>query len=119
MESARHITFPQAKRVASSGPQGIPVGKSGVCGQEELPQNTIIAPCNAGDPLQQWQLLANGTIYMAATGECLQLDSGQGGCCSQAWDVWTNNAASGLCNDPASCCGSKQQVCDLAEVWLL
>ena len=27
--------------------------------------------------------------------------SGQGGCCSQAWDVWTNNAASGLCNDPA------------------
>jgi hypothetical protein len=44
------------------------------------------------------------------TGECLQLDSGQGGCCSQAWDVWTNNAASGLCNDPASCCGSKQQL---------
>ena len=47
---------------------------------------------------------------MLQTGECLQLDSGQGGCCSQAWTVWTNNAASGLCNDPASCCGSRQQL---------
>jgi hypothetical protein len=100
----------QAKRVASSGPAGVPVGKSGVCGQEELPQNSIIAPCNASDPFQQWQMWPNGTIYLAATNECLQLDSGQGGCCSQSWTVWTNNAASGLCNDPASCCGSRQQL---------
>lgn len=102
----------QAKRVWSQGPQGVPYGKSGQCGQEELPQNTIIAPCNASDPLQQWNMLPNGTIYLPATGECLQLDSGQGGCCSQGWTVWTNNVASAMCNDPASCCGSKQQLWD-------
>lgn len=100
----------QARRVASAGDPGIPHGKSGRCGSEELPQNTIIAPCNASDPLQQWQMLPNGTIVMTATGECLQLDSGQSGCCGQDWAVWTNNAASGLCNDPASCCGAKQQL---------
>ena len=100
----------QAVRIASSGEGGIPVGKSGLCGKEELPQNSILAVCNATDPLQQWTSFPNGTLLMAATGECLQLDSGQGGCCSQAWEVWTNNAASGLCNDPASCCGARQQL---------
>jgi len=100
----------QARRVASAGPQGLPFGKSGKCGTEELPQNTVIAPCIAGDAYQRWTMLPNGTILQAATGECLQLDSGQGGCCSQAWDVWTNNAASGLCDDPASCCGARQQL---------
>ena len=106
----------QAERVYSFGPQGVPVGKSGTCGTEELPQNTIIAPCNANDPFQAWSMLPNGTLFMAATGECLQLDSGQGGCCSQAWTVWTNNAASGLCNDPASCCGAKQQLWNFNSV---
>jgi hypothetical protein len=100
----------QARRVWSSGAPGGPVGKSGTCGQEELPQNTIIAPCDSSDPLQQWTLLPNGTIFLAATGECLQLDSGQSGCCSQAWPIWTNNVASALCNDPSSCCGSRQQL---------
>jgi hypothetical protein len=100
-----------AQRVAAwGGPQGVPVGKSGTCGKEELPQNTIIAPCNPADPLQRWEPLPNGTIHQAGTGECLQLDSGQGGCCSQAWTVWTNNVASGLCNDPASCCASRQEL---------
>jgi hypothetical protein len=101
----------QARRVrAYGGDKGIPMGKSGICGSEELPQNTIIAPCDAADPFQRWELLPNGTLFMAQTGECLQLDSGQGGCCGQAWDVWMNNAASGLCNDPASCCGARQQL---------
>jgi hypothetical protein len=99
-----------ARRVASSGDPGAPYGKSGICGKEELPQNTIIAPCDAASPLQAWELLANGTLFLPATGECLQLDSGQGGCCSQAWPVWHNNVASALCNDPASCCASKQQL---------
>jgi hypothetical protein len=100
----------QARRVASSGPQGAPVGKSGICGTEELPQNTIIAPCDASDPFQVWTVLPNGTIFLAHTGECLQLDSGQGGHCSQAWPVWTNNVASSLCNDPASSCGGRQEL---------
>jgi len=99
-----------ARRLASWGPQGLPYGKSGTCGKEELPQNTVIEPCSASAPLQRWAPLPNGTIQQAATGECLQLDSGQGGCCSQAWTVWTNNVASGLCNDPASCCGNRQQL---------
>jgi hypothetical protein len=98
----------QARRVSSDG--RLAISKTGTCRSEELPQNTVIKPCDAGDPLQQWALHDNGTIYMGATGECLQLDSGQGGCCSQAWTVWTNNAASALCNDPASCCGSRQQL---------
>jgi hypothetical protein len=101
----------QARRVASyGGDKGVPYGKSGLCGTEELAQNTVIAPCDAADAYQRWRMLPNGTLFMAATGECLQLDSGQGGCCSQDWDVWMNNAASGLCNDPASCCGSRQQL---------
>jgi hypothetical protein len=101
----------QARRVrAYGGDKGIPIGKSGICGSEELAQNTIIAPCDAADPFQSWEMLPNGTLFMAQTGECLQLDSGQGGCCGQAWDVWMNNAASGLCNDPASCCGARQQL---------
>ena len=108
-----------AVRVASSGPPGIPYGKSGVCGREELPQNTVIAPCSAADPLQSWALLPNGTIKMAATGECLQLDSGQGGCCAQSWSVWTNNVASGLCNDPASCCASRQELWSYTPAGLL
>jgi hypothetical protein len=95
---------------SGAGDKGVPYGKSGICGTEELPQNTIIAPCDATDPLQSWTFLPNGTLYMGATGECLQLDSGQGGCCSQSWTVWTNNVASALCNDPASCCGSRQQL---------
>ena len=99
-----------ARRVASSGDPGAPYGKSGTCSSEELPQNTVIAPCDATSPLQTWTLLANGTLYLAATGECLQLDSGQGGCCSQSWPIWYNNVASGLCNDPASCCQAKQQL---------
>ena len=101
----------QARRVAASGgDKGVPHGKSGVCGTEELPQNTVIAPCDAGDAHQRWAVQANGSIFMAATGECLQLDSGQGGHCGQSWDVWYNNAASSLCNDPASSCGSKQEL---------
>jgi hypothetical protein len=44
----------QARRVASGGDAGTPVGKSGTCGREELPQNTVIAPCSASDPLQRW-----------------------------------------------------------------
>ena len=99
-----------ARRVDSSGDAGAPRGKAGICGREELPQNTVIAPCDAASPLQAWRLLANGTLLLPATGECLQLDSGQGGCCSQAWPVWHNNVASGLCNDPASCCAAKQQL---------
>ena len=99
-----------ARRVDSSGDAGAPHGKAGICGREELPQNTVIAPCDAASPLQAWHLLANGTLLLPATGECLQLDSGQGGCCSQAWPVWHNNVASGLCNDPASCCAAKQQL---------
>lgn len=102
------------RRVASAGDAGVPYGKSGTCGKEELPQNTVIAPCDAADPLQAWELLANGTLLLTATGECLQLDSGQGGCCSQAWPIWHNNVASALCNDPASCCASKQQLWALA-----
>ena len=131
----------QARRVAAGGgDKGVPHGKSGLCGTEELPQNTIIAPCDDADPFQRWTVLANGSIYLAQTGECLQLDSGQGGHCSQAWDVWCqcrcdtlgatndsrspsrcplalpfplladNNAASSLCNDPASSCGGKQEL---------
>jgi hypothetical protein len=99
-----------ARRVASAGDAGAPYGKSGVCAREELPQNTAIAPCDAGSALQAWTLLPNGTLFLAATGECLQLDSGQGGCCAQSWPVWHNNVASALCNDPASCCASKQQL---------
>lgn len=95
---------------SGAGDKGVPYGKSGICGTEELPQNTIIAPCDSADPLQSWTFLPNGTLLMNATGECLQLDSGQGGCCSQGWTVWTNNVASALCNDPASCCGSRQQL---------
>jgi hypothetical protein len=56
---------------------------------------------------------------MAATGECLQLDSGQGGCCAQSWSVWTNNVASGLCNDPASCCASRQELWTYTPAGLL
>jgi hypothetical protein len=52
-------------RVASSGPQGVPVGKSGTCGTEELPQNTIIAPCDSNDGYQRWDMLANGTLFLA------------------------------------------------------
>ena len=101
----------QARRVAAGGgDKGVPHGKSGTCGTEELPQNTIIAPCDAGDARQRWTLQSNGSIFLAATGECLQLDSGQGGHCSQAWDVWYNNAASSLCNDPASSCGGLQEL---------
>lgn len=99
-----------ARRVAASGNAGVPVGKSGTCGTEELAQNTVLAPCDAASPLQRWTRLANGTLLLGATGECLQLDSGQGGHCSQAWTVWTNNVASGLCDDPASDCGSRQQL---------
>jgi hypothetical protein len=72
----------QAKRVRSTGE--LIVSKTGICRSEELPQNTIIAPCDSTDPLQHWSLLPeNGTIFMAATGECLQLDSGQGGDCNK------------------------------------
>ena len=70
----------QARRVASEGK--LVIGKSGMCRSEELPQNTIIKPCSAIDPFQTWSLHRNGTIHMAATDECLQLDSGQGGCVS-------------------------------------
>ena len=101
----------QARRVAAGGgDKGVPHGKSGICGTEELPQNTVIAPCDDADAFQRWTVLANGSIFLAQTGECLQLDSGQGGHCSQAWDVWYNNAASSLCNDPASSCGGKQEL---------
>ncbi len=101
----------QARRVAATGgDKGVPFGKSGLCGTEELPQNTVLAACDATDPLQRWQMLPNGTIFMAQTGECLQLDSGQGGHCSQNWDVWMNNAASSLCNDPASSCSGRQEL---------
>lgn len=112
----------QASRVWSSASagsgsagadKGVPVGKSGICGSEELPQNIVIAPCNAADPLQAWTVQGNGSITQAATGECLELDSGQGGCCSQSWSVWTNNAAANMCGDPASCCGNKQQLWSL------
>ena len=72
----------QARRVASEG--RLVIGKSGMCRSEELPQNTIIKPCSPSDPLQAWSLHSNGTIHMAATDECLQLDSGQGGCVSTA-----------------------------------
>ena len=98
------------RRVAAWGDQGPPYGKSGTCGREELPQNAVIAPCDGGDPLQAWALQPNGTLRLPATGECLQLDSGQGGCCDQRWTVWHNNVAAGLCEDPASCCGSRQQL---------
>jgi len=104
------LGVPAVRVFASPDPPGIPFGKSGTCGKEELPQNTVIAPCDATDPLQTWDLLQNGTIVMKATGECLQLDSGQGGCCAQDWSVWTNNVASSLCNDPASCCNSHQEL---------
>jgi alpha-galactosidase len=101
----------QARRVAASGgDKGVPHGKSGLCGTEELPQNTIIAPCDPADPFQRWTVQSNGSILLAQTGECLQLDSGQGGHCSQEWDVWYNNAASSLCNDPASSCAGKQEL---------
>jgi hypothetical protein len=101
----------QARRVsASGGDKGVPHGKSGLCGTEELPQNVIIAPCDASDALQRWSLQANGSVTLAATGECLQLDSGQGGHCSQAWTVWYNNAAASLCNDPASSCAGRQEL---------
>ena len=72
----------QAKRVRSH--DLLPITKSGICRSEELPQNTIIAPCDANDPLQRWSLHANGTIGMGATGECLTADSGQGGDCGGA-----------------------------------
>lgn len=100
----------QAKRMYSTGDKGVPYGKSGICGQEELPQNTIIQPCDTTNSLQQWDILPNGTIYLPATNECLQLDSGQSGCCTQDWNIWMNNVASSLCNDPASCCNSHQQL---------
>lgn len=101
----------QARRVAASGgDKGTPHGKSGVCGQEELPQNVIISECNPADPLQVWQQQANGSFYLPHTGECLQLDSGQSNHCSQEWSVWYNNAAASLCNDPASTCGGKQEL---------
>ena len=101
----------QARRVAASGgDKGVPHGKSGVCGTEELPQNTIIARCDAADARQRWTVRTNGSIYMAATDECLQLDSGQGGHCAQNWNVWYNNAASSLCNDPASSCAGRQEL---------
>ena len=99
-----------ARRVAAAGDPGAPRGKSGTCGSEELPQNTVIRACDATDPLQRWAWAPNGSISLPATGECLQLDSGQGGTCSQAWTVWTNNVASGLCNDPASSCGGRQEL---------
>jgi hypothetical protein len=109
----------QAKRVQSQG--DLIISKSGVCRSEELPQNTIIAPCDSSDLLQQWSVLPeNGTIFMGATGECLQLDSGQTGDCrganksqcsgGQNWKKWTNNAASFLCGDPSSCCGAQEQM---------
>lgn len=101
----------QARRVAASGgDKGVPHGKSGTCGQEELPQNVIISQCNPADPLQLWQQQANGSFYLPHTGECLQLDSGQSNHCSQEWTVWYNNAAASLCNDPASTCGGKQEL---------
>lgn len=99
-----------ARRVASSGDPGVPVGKSGGCGTEELPQNTVLRECDPSDPLQRWAFQPNGSISMTATGECLQLDSGQGGHCSQGWDVWTNNVASALCGDPSSSCGGRQEL---------
>ena len=99
------------------------ISKAGPCRKEELPQNTKIAACDRTDPLQQWALHDDGSIEMTATGECLQLDSGQGGDCAGGepnktatcardrpgarWTVWSNNAASALCDDPASCCGGK------------
>ena len=99
-----------ARRVWAVGDKGIPYGKSGICGQEELPQNTVIRSCDPNDPLQIWTRASNGSIILPATGECLQLDSGQGGHCSQNWNVWTNNVASSLCNDPASSCGGRQEL---------
>lgn len=99
-----------ARRVAAAGDTGMPVGKSGTCGTEELPQNTVLRACDATDALQQWAFLPNGSITLPATGECLQLDSGQGGHCAQNWAVWTNNVASALCGDPSSTCESKQEL---------
>ena len=106
----------QAKRVGSTGPLVIP--KAGVCQMEELPQNSIIAPCRSGDPLQTWALHPDGKVVMSATGECLQLDSGQGGDCDSnqkcngglRWQEWAGNAASAMCDDPASCCGVREQL---------
>ena len=106
----------QAKRVRST--ERLTISKSGKCRSEELPQNTVIAPCDANDALQRWSLHPNGTISMVSTGECLQLDSGQGGDCSGAacnphaasFRIWANNAASAMCDDPASCCGAREQL---------
>ena len=106
----------QAKRVRSTGRMAI--SKAGMCREEELPQNSIIAPCREGDPLQTWALHPDGKVVMAATGECLQLDSGQGGDCRSSnkcdgghrWTKWASNAASALCDDPASCCGAREQL---------
>lgn len=114
----------QAKRVRSSG--YLPITKSGMCRSEELPQNTIIAPCHSADPLQQWQLHPNGTISREddrAQSECLQLDSGQGGDCrgstcnshAGSWQIWSNNVASAMCDDPTGCCGAKEQLWNLTN----
>jgi len=105
-----------ARRVWSVGDKGVPYGKSGVCGQEELPQNTVIRECDPNDPYQIWMRSSNGSIILPLTGECLQLDSGQSNQCSQNWGVWTNNVASSLCNDPASSCGGKQTLWTYNEI---
>ena len=68
-------------------------------------------------PTQRPVLLLS-PVFRPETGECLQLDSGQGGDCQsdgscnggQKWTIWTNNAASALCDDPASCCGNREQL---------
>ena len=48
----------QAKCVRSTG--YLPISKSGMCRSEELPQNTVIAPCDPRDAKQQWSLHPNG-----------------------------------------------------------
>ena len=53
----------QAKRVRSTG--YLPISKSGMCRSEELPQNTVIAPCDPRDARQQWSLHPNGMPILA------------------------------------------------------
>lgn len=118
-----HLYY-KAKRVRSTSP--LRFTKSGSCRSEELPQNTIVAPCNTTDRLQQWSVHTNGTISIARNfgRECLQLDSGQSGDCTAnrtcnmhagSWSKWTNNVASAMCDDPTGCCGAREQLWTLTE----
>ena len=124
-----------ARRVHSTG--HLDISKTGRCRSEERPQNTIITPCDSNSALQQWvvgegssasgvEIRMAGAMGGRGVEECLQLDTGQGGDCGGAdgrgggllpgrcngglkWDVWMNNAASSLCNDPAACCPDGQK----------